>query len=56
MMDPNMNMEDPYNHHQVDPPVDDASRGADAKSVASGTSSLMGGAQNRLMQNRMKKM
>jgi len=49
-----------YHSDRHDPPDADTGSqyayGDDAKSVASGTSSLMGGAQNRLKQNRMKKM
>ena len=61
MMD--SNIEHQY-HHQVDPPVsayEDSDVGTDHqhcddnKSVASGTSSLMGGAQNRLKQKRLNK-
>lgn len=61
MMNPNI--EHQY-HHQVDPPVNayddmdtatDLQHGDDTKSVASVTSSLMGGAQNRLKQKRMNK-
>jgi hypothetical protein len=59
MMDPNI--EHQY-HHQVDPPVnayEDSDVGTDhqhcddTKSVASVTSSLMGGAQYRLKQKRL---
>mmetsp|Transcript_4223 Transcript_4223/g.9275 ORF Transcript_4223/g.9275 Transcript_4223/m.9275 type:complete len:1066 (-) Transcript_4223:125-3322(-) len=49
-----------YHSERHDPPDADTGShyayGDDAKSAASGTSSLMGGAQNRLKQNRMKKM
>lgn len=50
---------DQFGRNREDPP--DASQqheqhGDDAKSVASGTSALMGGAQNRLKQKRMEKM
>lgn len=49
-----------YHPDRQDPPENDAKSqytyGDDVKSMASGTSSLMGGAQNRLKQNRMKKM
>ena len=59
--------DDQYSRHQEDPPDADTMNnmpprnpytmgGDDTKSVQSGTSSLMGGAQNRLKQNRMKKM
>mmetsp|Transcript_24852 Transcript_24852/g.53609 ORF Transcript_24852/g.53609 Transcript_24852/m.53609 type:complete len:973 (-) Transcript_24852:249-3167(-) len=52
---------DQYGNRQDPPDSDIVSKsqypyGDDAKSVASGHSSLMGGAQNRLKQNRMKKM
>lgn len=53
---------DQFGSRQDPPGAGDAPKGQfnqfadDAKSVASGTSSLMGGAQNRLKQNRMKKM
>jgi hypothetical protein len=63
MIDPSFEIQ---HHHQVDPPVnayDDINTatdhqyyGDDTKSVASGTSSLMGGAQSRLKQKRMMNM
>ena len=65
-MEPEDQFDDQYGTHPEDPPDADNepnntsahSHGAgdDNKSVMSGTSSLMGGAQNQLKQNRMKKM
>ena len=60
-MAPNYN--DQYGNHQGDPPVDSDFNlpanqfyGDDGNSVASVKSALMGGAQNRLKQKRMKNM
>ena len=57
MMAPQLN--DQYENHSIDPPVDadvDVSINHHAHGDENVTSALMGGAQNRLKQKRMKKM